>query len=666
MNTVDIVTRPGFWNIPLWAIIAIYILGIAACVVCAIGVKKSVDLWRAGQPYPMEKERKKRWGFIVSDVIKQRKIRSKPLGSWLHFWISWGFAFLFLGTVTAVLDWDICKLLFGSQFLAGKTYYFYKFVLDIAGLACLVGLGMAFYRRFIKEGHQFEKSMRFVLILGSLALIVITGFIVEALRLAADKPEYAAFSPVGNFLATYFYDSMSVETLKSQHLWMWIFHGIISLIFVALIPATYFSHLYKSPTSIYWQRTKPRGRLDKIEDIEEQESFGISKFGQFTWHDRLNFDACVECGRCTSVCPVNRAGGPLDPRAIILSLQKRMKEGYEKTEAPLVGEVVSKESLFACTTCGACVEQCPSKIEIVNVIEGMRRSLGMEEGQFAEGVSKTLQNIQSVGNPWGLDPDSRWDWLKGLDVNFAKEGVHYDILYWVGCSACFDKRNQKIAKAMIKILKNSGLSFAVMQEEMCNGEFARRVGEEYLFQLQTQTNIENLRKYHFTRILCACPHCFNTIKNDYPEFDQGQFNVISHVQFIAEQMAAGRLKADSEIRERVAMHDACYLARYNGVVKAPRFALGSIGGISVVNPKEYGCNTTCCGAGGGQFWTDNDKSERLNVIRLKAIVNDTGASHVAVECPFCLSMFDSAKSQDNSLSEINISDVAELISKNLK
>ena len=666
MNGVEIVTRPGFWNIPVWAIIGIYVIGIAACIICALGIRKSYLLWRAGKPYAMDKETKRRWVFFYREGLLQKRIVRKPLGSRLHFWIFWGFVFLFFGTALAVLDWDIGKLIFGKQFLAGGVYYLYKLILDIAGVVCLIGLGMAFYRRFIKEGRQFEKSMRFIYILGSLAVIIITGYIVEALRLAAEQPAHAVWSPVGNFLAQVFYSGMSKEQLEAQHLWIWIFHGLISLAFVALFPATYFSHMYKSPTSIYWQRTKPRGLLEKIDDIEEQESFGISKFGQFSWHDRLNFDACVECGRCTSVCPVNRAGGPLDPREIILSLKKRMEEGYSKSEDILVPDVVSKDALLACTTCGACVEQCPSRIEIVNTIAQMRRSVGMEEGQFAEGVAKTLQNIQSVGNPWGLDPDERFAWAKDLDVPFAEPGVHYDILYWVGCSASYDKRNQKIARAMIKILRASGLSFAVMAEEMCNAEYARRVGEEYLFQIQTQMNIENLRQYTFSRILAHCPHCFNTLKNDYPEFERGQFNVISHVQFIAEQMDAGRIKASLSEKERIAVHDACYYARYNRIINAPRFDLNKVEGLETVNPKEWGCNTTCCGAGGGQFWTDTDAPERLNVIRLKAIVDTTGCDKVATSCPFCLSMFDSAKSQDKSLSEISIADVAEIIAKNLK
>ena len=245
MNGVDIVTRPGFWNIPVWAIIGIYVLGIAAAICCAVGIRKSYLLWRAGKPYAMDKETKRRWGFFVKEGLEQKRIIRKPLGSWLHFWIFWGFVFLFFGTCLAVLDWDIGKLVFGKQFLAGNVYYFYKFILDIAGVVCLIGLGMAFYRRFIKQGKQYEKSVRFLWILGSLAVIILTGYIVEALRLAAENPPYASCSPVGNFLAKVFYSGMSKEQLEAQHLYIWILHGVISLMFVAAIPMTYFAHMYK-------------------------------------------------------------------------------------------------------------------------------------------------------------------------------------------------------------------------------------------------------------------------------------------------------------------------------------------------------------------------------------------------------------------------------------
>lgn len=663
---VEMIARPGFWGIPGWAIFLVYFFGLIAVGFLVAGIIKSRQLWLGGQPSAFASEKKKRWNFIKDEVFGQKRLVSGISTSKHHFWIFWGFVFLFMGTALAVLDWDIGKLVFGTQFLTGGTFYIYKLILDVAGVLCLGGLGIAFYNRFVRQKKRLEADLKFAYITGALALIIVTGYLVEAMRLAAVKPDYALWSPVGYFIANVFYSHMSVETLMTQHLCMWLFHMSISVLFVGFIPYCYFSHIYKSATSIYWQKTTPKGALEKIEDIEEQESFGISKFAQFTWHDRLNFDACTECGRCTNACPVNRTGGELDPRNIVLSLQKQMKGSYEDLEKPLTEGVVSKDALLSCTTCGACVQECPSRIDIVSVINQMRRSVSLENGEFAPGVAKTLQNIQSVGNPWGLDPDSRWDWANDLDLPFAEPGRHYDVLYWVGCSGSFDRRNQKIARAMVKILRESGLSFAVMQEETCNGEFARRVGEEYTFQVMTQMNIENLRQYNFSRIVCHCPHCYNTLKNEYPQFEGGNFNVISHVQLIAEQFSGGRFRAEIEEKIKLAIHDPCYLARYNGMVEEPRFILDHIKGLETAEPKECGASTTCCGAGGGQFWTDSHNAERPNVIRLKAIVAETNTKNICTSCPFCMSMMESARSMDDSLKDVVVEDIAEIVAKNLK
>lgn len=666
MNEVDIITRPGFWEIPGWAIFLVYFGGLIAVGFVVAGIIKSRQLWQAGQPTNAPSEPKKRWSFLLQEALFQKRIKDGILGSRRHFWISWGFVVLFLGTALAVLDWDIGKLIFDKQFLSGKTFYLYKLILDVAGILCLGGLAFAFYRRFVCREERLEASTRFLAITGSLALIIVTGYLVEALRLAAEKPDYAVWSPVGNLIASVFYSDVSREFLVTQHLWMWLFHMTISLIFVGYIPYSYYSHIYKAPTSIYWQKTNPKGELPKIEDIEEQENFGISKFTQFTAKDRLNFDACTECGRCTSVCPVNRAKGPLDPRAIVLSLKKRMNDNYDKLDEPLVPELISQEALLSCTTCGACIEQCPSRIDIVGIINQMRRSISLEQGEFAPGVANVLQNIQSVGNPWGLDPDSRWDWAKDLDLPFAEPGRHYDILYWVGCSGSFDRRSQKIARAMVKILKESHLSFAVMREEMCNAEFARRVGEEYTYQVQCEQNIANLRQYNFSRILCHCPHCFNTIKNEYPQFENGLFNVISHVQFIADQFSSGRFRAQSEELRRLVMHDPCYLSRYNNIVGESRNVLNSIKGLETIDPAECGTKTTCCGAGGGQFWTDGTSHERLNVIRLKALVTDKKSQEICTSCPYCLSMLEAACGTDPAFKDVKVEDIAEIVAKLIK
>lgn len=316
---------------------------------------------------------------------------------------------------------------------------------------------------------------------------------------------------VGNALAQIFIGT-APETLKVYHTFIWVIHGLASLGFIASIPLTYYAHLFKTPTSIYVKKPEPRGALAKIENIEEQERFGISEFSQFGRIDRIRFDGCTECGRCTSVCPAAASGAPLDPKALILSLKARMNGA--NADKPLIDGIVSKDALWSCTTCGACTKVCPAQIPTPDIIVQMRRHLALEEGDFPEGLAQALENTSSVGNPWGMDPGSRLKWAKGLDVEIAKPGVEYDVLYWVGCSASYDRRAQKIARAMVEIFHAAGVKFAVMSEERCHGEFARRAGEEYLFQMAAAENIESLSKYNFKQIVAACPHCFNTLKTN--------------------------------------------------------------------------------------------------------------------------------------------------------
>ena len=509
------------------------------------------------------------------------------------------------------------------------------------------------------EGKKLERSWRFAWILTSLALIIFTGFIVEGLRLAAQQPEWAPYSPVGYAFSLVFLQMFTPEQLQGAHFTWWLVHGAGALIFVGLIPFTFFGHMFKTPVNIFWRKLTPKGQLQKIEDIEEQETFGVSDFNQFTWKQRLDFDACTECGRCSEVCPALKAGAPLDPKALVMSLKKRLHRPNDKE---LVGGIVSKEALWSCTTCGACVQACPARLDLPSTIIDMRRHMALELGEFPAGLTKALQNTQNVGNPWGMDPASRLDWAKGLDVPVAQEGKPVEFLYWVGCSASYDRRAQKIARAMVKILKAAGVSFAVMREERCHGDFARRSGEEYTFQLAAQENIENLHKYQFKRILAHCPHCFNTLKNEYPQFEGGQFEVISHTKMILELIESGRIKPALKQPEKIVFHDPCYMARYNNSVGTPRKVLDSIKGITRVESLQRGKTAMCCGAGGGQMWMESS-TKKINFIRLTDLRK--AASTVAVGCPHCLTMFESAMSEDKVLSGMDIIELAELVAKGL-
>ena len=660
----DLPIRPGFWNVPLWGEIGVYVLGIAAVVLLVSGVLRNRRLWlRSDKPAP-KADIGARSLALIKTIFLQKKIRETGAGR-MHTVLAWGFFLLFCGTALATLDWDVGHLVFGQQFLQGTTYLVYKFVLDMAGIAVLITLALGAMRRW-RAGSTLPGDRRFAVAYLSLAFIVVTGYIVEAIRLAVTMPAWAGYSPVGNALAKGLLAvGMTEPGLLSLHTWIWVIHGLAALTFIAAIPLTYYAHLYRTPTNLFSRDEKPAGEIKKIEDIEEQETFGISSFDQFTAADRMAFDACTACGRCNDVCPALRAGTPLKPREVIVKLRDRLHAEEKLAEGetlPELADIVTRDELWSCTTCGACARACPAGITLPDMIVNMRRHLAIEQGEFPEGVATTLENVASVGNPWGLDPYERMDWAEGLEVPVAEAGVEYDVLYWVGCAASYDRRARKIARAMVKILHAAGVNFAVMAEERCHGEFARRMGEEYLYQTAAAENIENFAQYSFKRILTACPHCFNTLKNEYPDFEGFGYTVVSHTELIDEMMKAGRLPAVEKTLDKVVYHDPCYLARINGVTEAPRHVLGAAVG-EVLQPTECGEKTFCCGAGGGQMWTDRRPEEGkkpANIIRLHDL-RQTGAKDIAVACPHCLTMLDSARALDNIAEDVKIRDIAEIV-----
>lgn len=306
---------------------------------------------------------------------------------------------------------------------------------------------------------------------------------------------------------------------------------------------------------------------------------------------------------------------------------------------------------------------CPAQIPIPDLIVSMRRHLALEQGEFPEGLASALENTMSVGNPWGMDPGSRLKWAAELDVPVAQPGEHYDFLYWVGCSASYDRRAQKIARAMVEIFHAAGVKFAIMAEERCHGDFARRAGEEYLFQTAAAENIENINKYDFDAIITACPHCFNTLKNEYPQFENGSWKVISHVELIAKLLKEGRLPlSDASKSFSVTLHDACYLARYNQIGKDPREILRIVS-VPMKEAEKRGCHATCCGAGGAQIFMD--RPARINALRLEEL-RAAGGEEIAVTCPHCLTMLTSAQAQDVKTEPLPIRDIAEIVAAHLR
>lgn len=653
--TAELPIRPGFWNVPLWGEIGVYFVGIAAVTVLIWGIVRN---WRLHRAAVSEPPVEKGLVAILKSIFYQPK-NLETTGGRLHTVLAVGFFFLFLGTALATLDWDIGHYVVGTQFLQGPVYLAYKFVLDMAGVAVLLALFVGAWRRYRKESKA-KRDVKFLVAYVSLAVVVLTGFVVEGLRLAVEQPAWMHFSPVGTLVAKCFIAAgFTAETLRGVHVWLWTFHGLLSLAFIAAIPLTFYAHLYRTPAAVYRRKATTAGTLAKIEDIEEQESFGLVHASDLTESQRFALDGCTECGRCDDVCPALRSGAPLSPRDFVAAMRRAAADPSNPT---LPGEAIERDVIWSCTTCGACTRACPANIPIPELLVGLRRHLALEQGDFPEGLANTFENVSSVGNPWGLDPYDRLEWANGLDVPVAEPGEHYDILYWVGCAASYDRRARKIARSMVKILRASGVKFAVMQEERCHGEFARRSGEEYLYQTAAQENIENFRQYEFDRILAACPHCFNTLKNEYPAFEGGTFNVVSHSEWILEMMKAGKLKVKSE-GETLAYHDPCFLARLNGVTEAPREVLKNLG-ATVCSPEASGEKTFCCGAGGGQMWTDGEKREKsVQVIRLEEL-RKTGAKRIALACPHCLTMLETARAETKG--DDVLVDIAEIVADRLE
>ena len=652
--TTEFPIRPGFWNVPLWGEIGVYFVGIAAVAVLIWGIVRN---WRLHQAPVSEPPVEKGLLGMIKSVFYQPK-NLETTGGRLHTVLAIGFFLLFLGTALATLDWDIGHYMVGTQFLQGNVYLAYKFVLDMAGVAVLLALFVGALRRY-RKGSKARRDLKFLVAYVSLAVVVLTGFVVEGLRLAVEQPAWMHFSPVGTLVAKLFLAAgFTAETLRGVHVWLWTFHGLLSLAFIAAIPLTFYAHLYRTPAAVYRRRAATAGTLSKIEDIEEQESFGLVHASDLTESQRFALDGCTECGRCDDVCPALRSGAPLSPRDFVAAMRRAAADPSNPT---LPGEAIDKDVIWSCTTCGACTRACPANIPIPELLVGLRRHLALEQGDFPEGLANTFENVSSVGNPWGLDPYDRLEWADGLDVPVAEPGEHYDVLYWVGCAASYDRRARKIARSLVKILRASGVRFAVMREERCHGEFARRSGEEYLYQTAAQENIENFRQYDFDRILAACPHCFNTLKNEYPAFEGGAFNVVSHSEWILEMIKAGKLKVKTE-GETLAYHDPCFLARLNGVVDAPREVLKTLG-ADVRSPEASGEKTFCCGAGGGQMWTDGEKRESpVQVIRLEEL-RKTGAKRIALACPHCLTMLETARAETKG--DDVLVDIAEIVADRL-
>jgi Fe-S oxidoreductase/nitrate reductase gamma subunit len=669
--------RDNFWNVPYWAQIFLYFSMAVAVLAMLLGIYWRIRIWRAGQPAVRFDRLDERFRRLLKYGIAQVKILNQRYPGLMHFGIFWGFGLLFIGTALATLDADVWEPL-GGKLLIGPFYLVYELVLDLAGLFFVVALGMAIYRRCVQRPARLGSTRLFggfTFTLTILFVINVTGLMVEGLRLAVVQPSWGVWSLVGWLfgqltLAT----RMDALGLRSLHLSLWVLHFGLVGIFIATLPYSTLFHLFTAPLNVFTSSLKPAGELATIEDIETAERLGAGQLTDFGWPQLLDFDACTECGRCQVVCPAYIAGMPLNPKKLILDLRDCMTDqtsgllananGGQMHERQVVGDVIARDTLWSCTTCRACVHECPVLIEHVDTIVDMRRYLTLAMGDLPGTGALSLQNLGRAGNPWGQPPTARDAWALGLDVPVMADAGQVDVLWWVGCAGSYDERSQKISKALVRIFKAAGVDYAILgQEETCNGDPARRLGDEYTFQVLAQQNIQTLKQYHFKRIVTACPHCFNTLANEYPHFG-GKWEVIHHSQFIDELIRTGRLTLSQPLDERVTFHDSCYLGRYNDICQAPRDVIVAIPGV--VNLAEMGHSrdkALCCGGGGGGMWLEVHGERRIQEIRLEE-AEATHPSIVASACPFCMLMFElGSKTLRFDEKNIELKDIAELVAR---
>ncbi|MEY4175822.1 MAG: hypothetical protein RI900_2987, partial [Actinomycetota bacterium] len=503
-------------------------------------------------------------------------------------------------------------------------------------------------------------------------------FLAEGFRIAEmGSPSHEKWSFIGYPIAQIF-NGASEGTLSTWHQIMWVAHVVAFAAFLVLLPLTMLRHIFTSPLNMYLRdRDRPKGAMRAMPNLTETslESFGASVVEDFTWKQLLDTDACTMCGRCTSVCPAHATGKPLDPREIVLKTGEVMAASapHGSVTPPLsvdkeitisansLFDRITAEEVWSCTSCRACDEICPVNIEILDKILDMRRYLSLMESNFPSELGNAYRAMENQGNPWGMNQGERADWANDLDVQVVDPGEAFqaEYLYWVGCAGSFDDKNKKVTQAMAKLLKRAGIEVAILgPSEMCTGDSARRSGNEYLFQMLAMPNIEMLNGMGVKKIITQCPHCFNTLKNEYPQLG-GEYEVVHHTQLLESLIANGKLDvSQATLEERLTYHDSCYLGRHNDVYLAPRKVVGSIKGIEVVEMQRNGTKGMCCGAGGARMWMEENIGVKVNDERAVEAIS-TGASRVATACPFCYIMLDDGvKAAGKDEHEVKVADIS--------
>jgi Fe-S oxidoreductase len=644
-------------------------------------VLQLLAMLRLGRP-------EKRWDNVGARIGRelrvvwgQQKLLQWPFPGIMHAFIFWGFVILFTTIVEA----------FGKAYSA-------SFALPIVGhwgpLAALqdtfaglvlVGVAMAFFIRKVLRpgrfrGSHLKEADRILLAISGIMLTVVG---LRATEIAAGRfpyPRASAF--ISSFVAAHLFDGLAHG---SQAVWNGIFlwaHSLLVLAFLVYLGYSKHLHIITAPFNVFFSSTasRPRGALKPVdvdfEEMGDDDVIGAATLGDLTWKQLLDTYTCTECGRCQSACPAWNTGKPLSPKLLVMELRDHLMEaGPDLVAARKAGtppspeaktalnpDVLDDEVVWDCTTCGACVYNCPVDIEHIDHIIDMRRNLVMMEARFPREMGGALNNLENSGNPWGQPARARLDWAQGLDIPVVGREVgpgEFEVLFWVGCAGAFEDRNKKVVQSFARLMKRAGVRFAILgTSEGCNGDPARRMGHEYLYETMAKANIETMQAGGVTKIVTACPHCFNTIANEYPQFG-GNYEVRHHTEFLAELVSDGRLRIERDFPESVAYHDPCYAARHNDILEAPRRILEQAG-APTKELHRHGRHTFCCGAGGGRMWMEERVGKKVNLDRVDEALA-VGTDVVGVGCPFCHVMLGDGIAERGADADIKVRDLAQIL-----
>ena len=666
--------------IPIW--VGVYLALLVTCAISAYVLDRRVfhlvSQGRSVARFDRPWERLK--GAMIIVLGQRRVLQRVPQRDWAgigHALIFWGFLSFSLSYLIFIFVASVWRP-FPGVLLTETGVRVYSAYLDILALVLLVVLVWALARRWIAKPHRLSfdltRNWDSVVVVTLVAALMVSTLLTHAFYVAGsgEGPEAGVFvgGAIGKGFTALGLTPATSDILQAVSWWA---HLGIVLGFMVYIPFSKHMHMVAAPMNAFFRSLEPRGVLAAM-DLENAERFGASRVQDFTWKQLLDGYACAVCGRCTSVCPANLTGKVLSPMHIVENLKDHMIAiGYqggpdaEHVEpVPLVGGSISEQAIWDCLSCGACMEECPVVVEHVPTIIDVRRHLVLEEANIPETAMNALLSMEQRGHPWRGSQYTRTDWAQGLNVPTLAENPGAEVLLWVGCTGALEQRSQAVTRSMAKVLRSAKVDFAILgDEETCTGDPARRMGNEYLFQILAQQTIETLDRYGVQTIVTLCPHCFNTMRNEYPQFG-GNYRVLHYSQFVDGLIKEGRIKPVKMMDATVAYHDSCYLGRHNGVYDAPRDVAKAIPGLKLVE-MEPRCRERgfCCGAGGGHMWIEDSQGTRVNHARTSHFL-ETGADIVGVSCPFCLQMLTEGIESAGQQGDKQAKDVLEILAESLE